>query len=67
METLDFKQSDKQVTVGAVAFEMRRADVTPLPTRMMQSYLNEQGMRIVRKSDGFHIGVSPVFDGPEAA
>ena len=67
LKTLEYTNKGQPEIVGADAFVMRRADVTPLPTRKMQAYLNEQGMRIVRKSDGFHIGVVPVFDGPEAA
>lgn len=49
------------------AADMQMADVTPLPTHKMVNFLSESGMRIVRRGDGFHIGTTPVFDGPEAA
>ena len=67
MKTLEYTNEGRPALVGVDAHLMRSADVTPLPTRKMQTYLNDQGMRIVRRADGFHIGVAPVFDGPEAA
>ncbi len=67
MKTLDFDDDGKPAIVGADAFQIRKAGVTPLPTPKMQSWLNEQGTRIIRKADGFHIGVMPIFDGGDAA
>lgn len=61
LKTLDYTQHGRPVIVSADAYEMSKADVTPLPTRNMQSWLNDQGMRMVCGADSkLHIRVSPL-------
>ena len=43
LKTLDYTQHARPVIVSADAYEMSRADVTPLPTRKMQSWLTHAG------------------------
>jgi len=52
---------NKPHIVYADAYEMSNADVTPPPTRKMDSWLREQGMRMVCGADRrLHIRVSPL-------
>lgn len=61
LKTLDYTQHGKPVIVSADAYDMIRADVTPLPTRKMQSWLNTQGTRMVCGADRkLHIRVAPL-------
>ncbi len=61
LNTIDYTQHGKPQLVSADAYEMSHADVTPLPTRKMNEWLREQGMRMVCGADRkLHIRVSPL-------
>ena len=67
MSLITLKHSTQGRPILVDAATMAAVDVTPLPTRKMQRFLNEQDMRIIRRGDGFHIGECPTSNFPEAA
>lgn len=61
IKTLIYSEQGKPAIVSADAYLMSQADVTPLPTRAMQKWLKEQGMRITCGVDSkLHIRVTPL-------
>lgn len=61
LKTICYTQDGKPQIVAVDAYEMSQADITPLPTRKMQDWLKQAGMRMVCGADSkLHIRVSPM-------